>query len=368
MALGMDGVSVALVTGGESFLGMRFTEALLRFRPEMVVTLLCRPDWDLAVRQWMDSLPPDQSTRCRIEHGTVTSIDLGLSADVYRELARDVEQIFHVDESGDRRASPQRLMVRNVEGTREILEFAGRASKLSRFVHLSTVEVSGDRTGVVLESELDAGQGFLNAYQKTKFEAERLVVRWVRRIPVTILRPGLVVGDSEGGRMDPSSEGYRAIAAMLAETPSPCRAPFHVVPWKFLAEFGTLIATDPGAVGKVYHVTDLAPLPLQEAGRLLWRLSHRASQRAVLPALLSRTIERLPILGRLTGRRRSGLPAHLETMVFYNQRNTLAACRQLGVFCPPFDEYAARLVRFVREREDSLKHRDLQREIPDPLA
>ncbi len=359
---------MALVTGGETFLGMRVARALLKCRSEVVVTLLCRPDRELAVRQWVDSLPPEEATRCRIEHGMVNGIDLGLSADVYRQLTREVDQVFHVDELGDRYASVRRLQTRNVEGTREILEFAGRASRLSRFVHFSTVEVSGSRTGVVLESELDAGQGFLDAYQKTKFEAERLVARWARRIPVTVLRPGLVVGDTQHGEMDPGGEAYAVIRAMLSEAPSRCRAPFNVVPWDFFTEFAARVAADPGAVGRVYHVTDPAPLPLQEVGRLLRRLSHRSKERSTLPALVSLAFKRLPIVGRMTHGGHTRLPAHLETMVFYSTRNTLATCRRLGFFCPPFDEYAPRLVGFLRDREEARRRRKPAREIPDPLA
>ena len=49
--------------------------------------------------------------------------------------------------------------------------------RLDRFVHFSSAYVSGDRTGVILEEELEEGQSFRNVYEGSKYKAEVLVRR-----------------------------------------------------------------------------------------------------------------------------------------------------------------------------------------------
>ena len=70
-----------------------------------------------------------------------------------------------------------------------MLETARACPKLQRLVHFSTCYVSGDRVGVVAEDELDAGQSFRNAYEETKYQAEKLVQKAKGQLPITIIRP-----------------------------------------------------------------------------------------------------------------------------------------------------------------------------------
>jgi len=90
----------------------------------------------------------------------------------------------------------------NVEGTRNILDFASeahRAGRLRSLAYVGTAYVAGDRSGLVRETELQAGQGFRNTYERTKFEAETMVRAQLESIPGVILRPSIIVGDSRTG-------------------------------------------------------------------------------------------------------------------------------------------------------------------------
>jgi nucleoside-diphosphate-sugar epimerase len=68
-------------------------------------------------------------------------------------------------------------------------------------VHVSTVSVAGDRTGLILESETEVGQGFHNNYEKTKLEAEVRVRALCAelRLPLAIVRPSIIVNDTVNG-------------------------------------------------------------------------------------------------------------------------------------------------------------------------
>lgn len=89
----------------------------------------------------------------------------------------------------------------NVEGTANVLKLAERLRV--PVCHLSTAYVAGKRNGAVYESETDVGQEFHNAYELSKCQGELLVNEWSRNtgLDAFIFRPGIVVGDTESGRI-----------------------------------------------------------------------------------------------------------------------------------------------------------------------
>jgi thioester reductase-like protein len=85
----------------------------------------------------------------------------------------------------------------NVGITRNLIRFAQRCPKLSRFGFLSTVFVSGRRQGRILESEREHDAGFVNTYEQSKYEAEACLES--SQLPYTIYRLSTLVGDSQTG-------------------------------------------------------------------------------------------------------------------------------------------------------------------------
>ncbi len=359
-------VDVVLVTGAAGFLGRRLSRWLLENRPKAVVVLLCDSERELAMQEFISSLPEEQALRCRLVTGSVTSMDLGLTSDEYRSLSNDVTEVLHVDEST--KGSRRNMRLSNVEGTREALEFAGSCQRLRRFCHLSSVEVSGDRQGVVMEDELEMGQSFLDDYQRTKYEAERIVARWGRRIPVTVVRAGLVIGDSRSGQMDEESLGFEVLSALaFGRWSVRASAPFHVVPWDALVEAIGSLAFEPSAVSRTFHVVDPTPLSVERAADLLSRLAHRRRRPGGLSDVVRRVLPLVPGVPALVGNRLSGAPAFLSTMVFYNASNAVKTLGGVGSGCPGLEEYAEVLVRFLRASLERSRRADADSETHDPL-
>ena len=93
------------------------------------------------------------------------------------------------------------------------------ATSLERLAYISTAYVAGDRHGVVYEHELALGQGFKNHYESTKFQAEVWVRERMHRVPTTILRPAIVVGDSQTGETEKFDGPYYLLRTIArAET------------------------------------------------------------------------------------------------------------------------------------------------------
>jgi len=88
--------------------------------------------------------------------------------------------------------------VSNVDGTKRVLELC-REAEIREMHHVSTSYVCGLRKGVCLESELDVGQEFGNAYEKSKVQAETMVREEACFDSITVHRPAIIVGDSKTG-------------------------------------------------------------------------------------------------------------------------------------------------------------------------
>src|SRR5205085_10688824 len=122
----------------------------------------------------------------------------------------------------------------NVDGTGNVLGLCAGCEKLGLFNYVSTAYVAGDRSGVVYEHELALGQGFKNHYESTKFQAELWVRQELDRVPTTIYRPAIVVGDSRTGETSKFDGPYYMLRTFARMNSGPIpqfgrsEAPFHV--------------------------------------------------------------------------------------------------------------------------------------------
>ena len=95
----------------------------------------------------------------------------------------------------------------NLEGTRNALEMA-HMLKVKLLHYVSTAYVAGTYCGRVMEGTLPA-TGFNNSYEKSKFEAEKLVMNC--GIPYTIYRPSIIVGRLSDGLIRKPLAFYRIL-------------------------------------------------------------------------------------------------------------------------------------------------------------
>src|SRR5262249_34843628 len=148
------------------------------------------------------ALGEEQRKRVSLLEGDAAAMDLGLSGVEFRSITQEISIIHHcaaISYPGVDRKGAEHV---NVQGVTEILELARACTKLECLVHHSTAAVSGDRSGTVLEDDLDLGQGFRNVVEETRARAERIMRRAMPELPICVLRPTIVVGDSTTGEVD----------------------------------------------------------------------------------------------------------------------------------------------------------------------
>jgi thioester reductase-like protein len=309
-----------------------------------------------------------------VVEGDVAQMHLGLSGPEWKRIAAEVTEIWHlaaVSYLGVERSLFRQV---NVEGTRNVLELARAAPRLERLNHFSTAWVSGDRVGVILEDELDMGQGFHNAYEQSKFRAEMLVRSAQAELPITVFRPGIVVGDSRTGEID-RFEGPYYLAILLVTSPLSVplplpgdgAAPLNVVPVDFVIDAALSIARNPTAIGKTVHVVDPSPLSARRVYEIIAARAHKKLPPVTIPHRAVEALLSLPILEKLSRPQRAAIQS-VNHLAMYNCRNLLTLLEGTGIQCPPLTSYLDRLIEFARTELERRRQALAEAELEDPLA
>jgi hypothetical protein len=88
----------------------------------------------------------------------------------------------------------------NVDGALSVADLT-TALEVPHLIHLSTLFVGGSHSKPFTERDLDRGQVFRCAYERSKWEGERRLRQWAEdtRTRLSVVRPGIVVGCSATG-------------------------------------------------------------------------------------------------------------------------------------------------------------------------
>src|SRR5918999_1980691 len=152
----------------------------------------------------------------------------------------DVSTILHCAASVSFDLSLDESRRVNVDGTRNVLDLAKRCERLEGLRYVSTAYVAGEPRPLFQENELDVGQRFRNPYERSKFEAERMLREHADGLPLQVLRPSIVVGDRRTGRTSSFNVLYGPLKALargaIPALPARRRSPVDVVPVDYVAD------------------------------------------------------------------------------------------------------------------------------------
>jgi nucleoside-diphosphate-sugar epimerase len=302
------------------------------------------------------------SNSIRLVSGDITKNGLGLSeADTEHILRMENVIFWHLAAIYDLAVPRDIAWKVNVEGTGQVIEFLKAISGLERFMYFSTAYVAGKREGTIYENELIRPNQFKNFYEETKFEAEVLVDGMKEKVPLTILRPGIVRGHSKTGETIKFDGPYFFLNMIHRVRKLPLipylgnSASFiNVVPIDYILDVGMYLSSLPEAAGKTLHLTDPKPHPVEEVYRKMVVEMTGKSPKSRLPHKAAEISLSVPAIRKFLGVEKETLD-YLTWHASFDTATVQELLAGSGIQCADFLETMPAMVRFYEEHKKDKK-------------
>jgi NAD(P)-dependent dehydrogenase (short-subunit alcohol dehydrogenase family) len=350
------------VTGATGFIGKRLVRKLLA-RRGAIVHFLVRPGSEARVPELLAYWGASRQRAIPVV-GDLTSARLGVAGEALKALKGQVDHFYHLAAVYDLQAGEEGQIQVNVEGTRHAVDFA-RAIEARHFHHVSSIAAAGLYEGVFREDMFDEAEGLDHPYFMTKHESEKIVRRECK-VPWSVYRPAMVVGDSKTGEMDKIDGPYyffKLIQRMRQILPPWMPSigleggRINIVPVDFVVDSIDHISHHHQASGRCYHLVDPQGYRVGDVLDIFARAAHAPKMNLFVNAALFGFIPRgvkksLMALAPVRRIRNAvmkdlGLPEDIFTFVNYptrfDRRETDAALKGSGIECPDLHDYAWRL-------------------------
>ncbi|RME72135.1 MAG: NAD-dependent epimerase/dehydratase family protein [Planctomycetota bacterium] len=380
----LPSLGTVFLTGATGFVGGAvLSRLLLEGAAERVFALVRARDAEHAERRGREVLFKlfgedrdrlrSAAQRMRWVRGELGREGLGLEATDRDAILGSVDTVIHAAASTRFDLPEPEARAINFEGARRVLELArqiARGGRLRRLAHVSTAYVAGRRSGRIHEHELPGPEGpFSNTYEKTKAAAERLLRSHMGELPITVLRPSIIVGDSRTGRTYNFNVLYYPIKllhrGLLLWCPGRRNTVLDIVPIDYVSEAICRLAADPEAAGGTFHLCagdDAIPLrSFVDRIRDYYNEQRTQTGHDPLPrvAIIGRWRWRLILWRarrRLAGRAREQLEAfnlYLPYLLTEKIFDTTEARRRLGdaLPYPPIASYLRKVAEYAVTRE-----------------
>ncbi len=349
------------MTGFPGFIAQRLVGKMLDRDPDTTFTFLIQDNMrgvaDAAIKG-MEKPYPGFIESTSVVTGDISRRRLGMSKDDYEAVCAETTDVWHLAAIYNL-AIPQNVAYKvNVAGTANVLDMCEQSHRLRRFDYVSTCYVAGDRTGRVMEADLDRGQGFKNHYESTKCWAELEVRRRMDRVPTAIHRPAVVLGDSQTGLTD-KYDGPYSVITFLNKLPTwlpfvyigPCQALINLVPVDFLVDAMAELWTREESLGLTFHLADPRP---HTSGEVLEKMLEVLGFSRPIATVPHQLVE--AALGLDKVRSLMGIPQeqviYMNHNVDFDTTNQQRLLKGTGISCPDLLEYMPTLINYVKQHPE----------------
>ncbi|CAN7647508.1 SDR family oxidoreductase [Acidovorax sp. LjRoot118] len=350
------------VTGATGFIGKRLVKKLLERKGAVVHFLIRRESADKVAD--LRSYWGVSAARAVPVFGDLTAKKLGVASEDVKKLKGQIDHFYHLAAVYDLGADEETQVAVNIEGTRNTVDLA-KVIDAGHFHHVSSIAAAGLYEGVFREDMFEEAEGLDHPYFQTKHESEK-IVRQDCKVPWTVYRPAMVVGDSTTGEMDKIDGPYyffkliqrlRQLLPPWMPTVGLEGGRVNIVPVDFVVNALNVISHQQSIAKKCFHLVDPVGYRVGDVLDIFSRAAHaprmnlfiNAALLGFIPKGIKKSLMAMAPVRRVRNAvmKDLGLPEDMLTFVNYptrfDCRETLAALKGSGVTCPNLKDYAWRL-------------------------
>ena len=229
----------------------------------------------------------------------------------------------------------------NVDGTRNVLK-AAAAAGVRRVVYTSSAATIGEESGTVGSEESAHRQRFHSHYERSKYQAEQVVLTEAGGVDVVIVNPSSVQGPGRA-----SGTGRILLDLIAGRLSTVIDTRISIVDIDDCAR-GHLLAASKGLAGRRYILNSFS-MTIQEAVGLLASVIDRPLRVRYLPAPVAMAGgTMIGTVFRLVGKQAPVCREMVRTLVHGHVYDGSRAARELGLDYTPATDTLSRLISWAR--------------------
>jgi thioester reductase-like protein len=318
--------------------------------------------------------------RVEIIIGDITKSNLGLESQIFDKLLEKITDIFHLAAIYHLEVPKDLAWNVNVKGTHNMIKFALKCKNLFAFTHFSSMVAAGRVDGIVKEDELKTGVSLHeNHYEITKHVSEYLIRKYSDKLPLIIIRPAIVIGDSKTGETDKFDGAYHIFELTKGGKDIGKFMPrFHIknsnlkipiAPVDYIAKSVAYISNQEACIGHAFHLGDFDLKANQFFDVILGK--NQEQSKILIPNKILSFFIQSPIYRHLIVNKfvrfilRKGLQVPVEILqsmdsyetATFETENNKRFLLPAGIKCPIFKEYSDKIFKFQKENRKTRKLR-----------
>lgn len=293
----------------------------------------------------------------QIIEGDITKPLLAIEKHVSERLFEAITHVFHLAAIYDLAVPREFAYLVNVTGTNYVNEWVKNIKNLNRYVYFSTAYVAGLREGILYEHELIKPPAFKNHYEETKYEAEVLVDGLKGKLPITIIRPGIVKGHSITGETTKFDGPYFILNVLdrlrflpIIPQIGKSDAVINLVPIDYILDATAYLSFFEDGVNKTYHLTDPHPYKVSDIYEMMMVALLNKKPVGRMPLSIAKLALNIKAL-------RKALGCEKEALDYFTWKGTFDCTqaqedlRQSQISCPDFKDGIPAMVEFYLQHK-----------------
>ena len=226
-----------LITGGDGYIGKQLAKQYLDNTSKNVIL------WIRAENQ-SEYVKKEQSLKKEfapyINRIKVVSGDLRDDSPFEQIDSNNINTIIHTAAITRFNVESDLANQVNRDGTRKVLAFANQCTDLEHYAQISTVYTSGLAAGEISEEPVDIKGPFANHYERSKCEAEHILLTEYSHLPWHIYRIATIIADNDEGHVIQYNVVHNTIRllfhGLISILPGLRETPVYLVTGQFVSQ------------------------------------------------------------------------------------------------------------------------------------